>query len=59
MPLERMFLVRDAEGKMRTVMARSTRAAAALFLESVETAPGDVIEVKERGRGDWEAFRVS
>jgi protein involved in polysaccharide export with SLBB domain len=55
-----MFLVRDALGKMRTVMGTSHRGVMRTYLEHYRVKPGDVIEVKLRGvPDDWQAFKVS
>lgn len=52
---ERQFLVRSLRnGTIRTVTARSRRAA----LDKTNPSRGDY-EVKERGEGDWHAYRVS
>ncbi len=54
-----MYLVRDAEGKMRTIMANSCRGAINEFLKKHATFAGEQLAVKERGVGDWEEYTVS
>lgn len=54
-----MYLVRDGNGRMRTMIGYSTRGVIREYLWKYPTRPGETLEVKERGRGGWEAFRVS
>lgn len=53
------YLVRGADGRMRTVQAFSVRGAAKLYLAKYRPKRGDIIEIKPRGRGDWEAFKIT
>lgn len=54
-----MFLVRGADGKMRTILAVSARQAARIYTDKYNPDDGDEIDVKERdGRPCWERFRV-
>jgi hypothetical protein len=61
MPTKAMYLIRNARGHMRTVIAQSHRGAIREYLSAYPTAPGEDLEVKQRGAGadDWQAFRVS
>ncbi len=56
---KRPHLVRDGEGKMRTIMANGCRGAINEFLKKYATMSGEQLSVKERGVGDWEDYTVS
>ena len=58
MPAKSAYLIRNARGRMATVVAQSHRGAMKLYLTKYPTTPGDVLEVKPRGEGAWEAFKV-
>jgi hypothetical protein len=58
MPLEQAFLVRGADGRMATVMARSVRGAVKTYLRKHRPRKGDIIDVKPRGTGDWLTYKV-
>lgn len=53
-----MYLVRGADGTMRTIIAFSSRGAVKIYIAKYSTRKGDILEVKPRGRGQWEAFKV-
>jgi hypothetical protein len=53
-----MYLVRGADGTMRTIVAFSSRGAINIYLTKYSADKGDILSVKPRGRGDWEDFRV-
>jgi hypothetical protein len=59
MPEKMMFLVRDGRGRMRTLIGFSTKGVVRDYLEQYPTESGEVLEVKPRGGGSWEAFKVS
>ncbi len=58
MPRSGMYLVRDQDGRMRTVMGASCRAAVKIYLRKYPTSRGEELSVKERGVGDWEYYTV-
>lgn len=59
MPAKQQFLVRrEKDGTMRTLVAHSTRGAMKLFVDLYNPPPGEYFEVKPRGAGDWERFKV-
>lgn len=58
MPRKIMFLVRDGEGHMRTVVAFSSRGAVKSYLRKFPTAIDEELGVKERGVDGWENFTV-
>lgn len=53
------YLIRTPDGKMRSVVAHSSRGAATLFIERYRTRKGDILDVKPRGRGEWSSFKVT
>lgn len=56
---EEQYLIRWANGRMTTVVARSLRGAVRTHLRSKNRPKkGDTIHVKPRGRGDWTEFRI-
>ncbi len=59
MPTKDAYLIRNGRGYMRTVQAFSSRGAIRDYLEQYPTQAGEVLEVKRRLAGDWEAFKVS
>lgn len=61
MPAKSMYMIQNARGHMRTVIAFSHRGAIEVFLEEFPTARGEVLKVKARGAGPdtWQEFRVS
>lgn len=59
MPRRDFYLIRRvADGKIRTVVAFSPRGAMERFTVEYRPPAGEVFEVKPRGRGDWEAYKV-
>jgi hypothetical protein len=58
MPMEQAFLVRGADGRMATVIARSVRGAVKTYLRKHRPRKGDCFSVKPRGTGDWHDFKV-
>lgn len=58
MAKKEMFLIRDGEGEMRTVMATSCRGAINSFLQKYPTTPGEELSVKKRGVGGWDHYTV-
>lgn len=59
MPREQAYLIRGSDGRMRTVMGTSERAAIKTFLRKYRPSRGDLFNVKLRGHGDWQEYRVS
>jgi hypothetical protein len=53
-----MYLVRNEKGQMFTLLAQSTRGAIRDYVSRYRTRPGEELEVKERGAGEWEAYRI-
>ena len=53
-----MYLVRGGDGKMRTIMAFSTKGAVKIYLENYPARKGDILSVKLRGQGDWEEYDI-
>lgn len=51
-----MYLVRGADGMIRTIMANSEIGAVKSYLREYPADRGDVLSVKERGRGDWSEY---
>jgi hypothetical protein len=43
---------------MRTVVAFSPRGAVKIYMVKYGAGAGDILEVKPRGHGDWEAYRI-
>lgn len=55
---EKMYLVRDtSSGKLATVLAYSTRGAIKLYRARYRP-PAGLYEVKERGIGAWETYKI-
>lgn len=61
MPPKAMYLIRNSRGHMRTIVAQSHRGAIKQYLVAYPTAPGENLDVKQRGAGadDWQSYRVS
>lgn len=55
----RQFLVRDAKGRMKTIMSTSVRAAAKDYVNKYRPKRGDFFSVKERGTGDWADYEAT
>lgn len=58
-PAKKQFLVRRVvDGTMRTVTSTSMRAAMAEFVAKFHPPKGEEYDIKERGIGDWETYKV-
>lgn len=44
---------------MRTVVGHSARGVMKVFLVRYQPPKGDIYEVKPRGHGEWETFKVT
>lgn len=53
-----MYLVRGDDGKMRTIMAGSEIGAVKDYIRKYKPRSGDIVLVKERGRGDWSEYDI-
>jgi hypothetical protein len=56
------FLVRGADGRCVTVLARTERGALRRFMTTsagVRTPSGSTVSVKPRGEGEWIDFRIT
>ena len=53
------YLVRGDNGQMATIMARSIRGALRSYMLQYHPDRGDVVNVKKRGEGDWQSFKIS
>jgi hypothetical protein len=53
-----MYLVRGADGAIRTIMAPSMIAATKKYIREYPVESGDTIWVKERGAGDWTDYDI-
>lgn len=54
----KMYLVRGADGAIRTIMAPSMIAATKKYIREYPVESGDTIWVKERGAGDWTDYDI-
>lgn len=60
MAARKQYLIRRVgDGTCRTVTAPSTRAAMKAFLISYRPGKNESFEVKERGAGEWESYKVT
>lgn len=59
MPTKDAYLIRDGRGRMRTLQGFSSRGVIREYLEQYPTQAGEVLEVKRRLAGEWEAYKVS
>jgi len=49
-----MYFVREAsDGQIRTIMAGSEIGAIKAYMQKYKPLAGEVLSVKERGRGEW------
>ena len=54
-----MYFVRESsDGQIRTIMAGSEIGAIKVYLQKYRPRVGEVLSVKERGRGDWETYDI-
>jgi hypothetical protein len=53
-----MYFVRGADGRIRTIMSGSLIGAVREYIRKYKPQPGDIVSVKERGRGDWEEYDI-
>lgn len=58
MPARLAYLLRDSGGHCHTVIAHSLRGAVKVWSAQNPRYVG-VVEVKERGGGAWQAFKIS
>lgn len=56
--MERYLIRRIADGTIRTVVAATARGAMRVFVTKFQPPIGEIFEVKLRGGGDWETFKV-
>lgn len=53
------FVRRASDGTIRTIVARSMRDALKRFTDLYDPPrDGEVYEVKQRGEGDWEPYKI-
>ncbi len=54
-----MFLIRDHNGQMRTVISPTARGALRTYAARFKPQRGSTIEIKQRGINGWKAYKVS
>lgn len=58
MPRDVMYFVQGEDGKIRTIMAGSEIGATKRYIYKYKPKKGDVLSVKQRGKGDWSEYDI-